>query len=80
MMGNAKRVTENVSEHMDEMGKAIAKITKSSETTSKIIKTIDEVAFQTNILAHNAAVEAARTGEAGAEFAVVAEEVRSLAM
>jgi len=78
-MAGAGALVSESHDAMKTLAETMTKISESSRATFRIVKTIDEIAFQTSILALNASIEAARAGAAGTGFAVVAEEVRNLA-
>jgi len=79
LMQEASKTVQEAAQAMEGLTNSMNLISKSSSQVAAVLKSIDEIAFHTNILALNAAVEAARAGEAGAGFSVVADEVRSLA-
>jgi methyl-accepting chemotaxis protein len=79
LMQEAAKTVQEAAQSMEGLTNSMNLISKSSSQVAAVLKSIDEIAFHTNILALNAAVEAARAGEAGAGFSVVADEVRSLA-
>jgi methyl-accepting chemotaxis protein len=79
LMMQAKETVQNATGAMDNLTVSMNAISTSSREVAGVLKSLDEIAFNTNILALNAAVEAARAGQAGAGFSVVADEVRSLA-